>query len=367
MAVHFILRQKGREYLLLKSGDCFHIVDMDGNLTGAKREQLASRGCTVEQMQSMGLSGMTIPRSDIKGLAIEGYGAGDRVEFRLNRGKQSYEFAQRYDSETGDAFFKGVPRLRTSRSKAVKGGKKYNDWRLREQEPLVRKRMKVVGRVLKIVSALSILGFLFGGQVWQKYWAAAGALCALTGLSLLVFFGPYFSVMPERDYYRAGYSAPVVRLMLPFAPMVLVGLVTMNRFDYFGDGTVFSWVIGFVVAVCLILWIFVQEFHDHPEYLLASAVFSVMIGAGLVSYGNHALARGEFVVQTATIEGMHKNSGGRYSSASYNCVVEFPDGRELTIDVGWEDYEQLEIGDTLEVPVRTGAFGLEYAYYGYNG
>lgn len=363
MASGLFIMDGKREYLLLRRDGFFHILLADEALTGEVRRRLDD-GCTVEQMQEMGLSGTTIPESGINALSVEGYGVGDELIFHLKKGKRRYVFARRYESRTGDAFFKGIPRLRTKRIGAVRGGKKHRDWRYREQNPKVRKKVRIAAVVLNVTAAAASLGLLFVKRL-TPLWAALGTLCAAAGLYLLVFFGAYVSIMEKRDFEKAGYSAPVRRIWLLFMPGLILGYRVLSAFVFLQDGVPWMFGIGFALAVGVILWLFVQEAQDHPQVLLVAVLLCFVMGIGLLGYGNHIFATEEMTCHTLQVEDMYASTRSR-GSDYYYCCVTLPDGREVKIEVGEADYSRLAVGDTITVPMRTGAFGIEYIYYGYN-
>ena len=89
MIPHFILRQNKGEYLIIRMGDEFHIVDCNESLTKEKRNTILEYGCSPAEMLQMGLSGVTIPKSDIPALTVTRCGCQDDVIFYLkNRGKR---------------------------------------------------------------------------------------------------------------------------------------------------------------------------------------------------------------------------------------------------------------------------------------
>ena len=94
MIPHFTLQRGKMEYLIIRMGDEFHIIDCDEALTKEKKRAILESGCTPAQMQQMGLSGMTIPKSDIQALTVTGCGFQDDVIFYLNKKKLAFWFPQ---------------------------------------------------------------------------------------------------------------------------------------------------------------------------------------------------------------------------------------------------------------------------------
>lgn len=116
--------------------------------------------------------------------------------------------------------------------------------------------------------------------------------------------------------------------------------------------------------VGLLLVVFGKELRQSFDSVFVIVVASVLLCTGIVVQGNHLWAKEQFVFYQLPIMEMYKSGVG--NSTDYNCIVQFPDGRELTVNVGSRaEYEKYQVGDTLIIPIRTGAFSIEYGIYGY--
>ncbi len=101
MIPHFIIQKGKQEYLIIRSEDAFHLIDVNEALTREKRSTILESGCTPEQMQQMGLSGMTIPRGDISAVTVTGCGYQDEVIFYLGKRKSWTSGLRRHMSRSG--------------------------------------------------------------------------------------------------------------------------------------------------------------------------------------------------------------------------------------------------------------------------
>lgn len=352
-----------RDCVLFADEKAFYIAELHHKLTKAQTDQLRRGECTVEQMQDLGISGTAIARSDIRGIAAEGYDRADELIFHLqNKKKIAVLFSRQYDKEDADAFFKGIPRFQKARGRHTKVGRRHKDWHVREQNPAVRKRLEPVDLALKWASALTIVGFLIKPQ-WITLWSVLSILWVLAGLVLLFFFEPYVTLLDDKEFRKAGYQAEVISLtLLPWLPFGIITLMLMDRYAFFDMGLVLVWGITAGLVLAFLMWLFLREIHENGMLAVTVAFFCCVLCMGLVMHGNHLLAREEMVQQQVQVVDKYR-SGGR--NKDYYLTVELSDGRTLKIDVGRTAYEAYEIGDDVTVRTRTGAFGLEYGMFVY--
>lgn len=189
--------------------------------------------------------------------------------------------------------------------------------------------------------------------------SVAAFVCAGTAIFQMTCRG-YFSFIGEKEL-KGGDGNAVV--WLPFCPLCLVILHGIGGRQYFEvmKPLGYSLISGLTMGLLMVL--LVKEVRQSFDSALVMVVASVLLCAGIVIQGNHLLAGKPFEFHQVPILEMYESGVG--NSADYNCLVQFSDGRTLTIDVGHRDYEEYEVGDTLTIPIRTGAFGIEYGYYGY--
>lgn len=172
----------------------------------------------------------------------------------------------------------------------------------------------------------------------------------------------HFAFLGEKAYQDAGENTMDWLPWLPFCPLCLVIFYGIGGRQYFEimKPLGYSLIAGLTMGLLMVL--FVKEVRQSFDSALVMVVASVLLCAGIVIQGNHLLAGEPFVFHQVPILEMYESGVG--NSADYNCVIQFPDGRTLTVDVGRRDYQEYKIGDTLTIPIRTGAFGIEYGCYG---
>lgn len=359
MIPHIQLKRRKKGYLLIQDEHSFHIIDEDEKLKKETRTRILEGGCTPEQMQSMGLSGMTIAKADLKGVAVYGVATGDDLEFHFGRKKQGYCLAQRYEQRYLDDFFRGIPRIPTPARRKMKGGK-HRDWRINEQDPEGRKIMSRVSTTLNWVSGILCAAILCLPKYFDLL-SVGAILCAGFAVFLGVVHQEYFTFTNGKDYRKSGGKAKVIELWLPFFPLGVVMLRGLNLYHFFDllQPVSYGVVVGLTVGILIVL--LCRELKENIGAGFMVMFVTVFLCTGMVMQMNHMLARQEPEVYTVSITRMYVSNHRR--SDDYNCVVQFPDGRELIIDVGRNAYEQYEIGDTMDILIRTGALGMEYGYF----
>lgn len=360
MIPHFTLRQNKGEYLIIRMGDVFHIIDCNEALTKDKRLAILESGCTPAQMQEMGLSGMTIPKSDIKALTVTGCGFQDDVIFYLSKKKLAFWFPKAYEQQKVDDFFRGIPRKQVKTRRRPKGGKNLS-WREREGNPEVARKLRPVGWVMNTIG----VGLLVFPLVIRIPLGMHGGLvlgfCA-AAVFLDMFFPEYFSLLMEGKKERKEREGRWVNLsfglFLSIIPLALRITVTIHLFDVF---RFLPMALGMTLITGAVLFLFCREFREEWGIGLCMLFFVlVMSWLAFAPWLNHVLGP-ELTPVTATIVEQHK-SGGR--TTSYYCGVLLPDGRELDVEVSRSEYHDYEIGDTMDLQIGTGFFGIDYAIDG---
>lgn len=304
MIPHFTLRQNKGEYLIIRMGDEFHIIDCNEALTKEKRRAVLESGCTPAQMQEMGLSGMTVPKSDIRALTVTGYGFQDGVIFYLkNKKKLCYWLPRAYEQKKVDDFFRGIPRKMVKTRRRLRGGKNLG-WREREGDPEMSRRLRPVGWAMNALGiGLAVLPLvvriplgLHGGLVLLF---GAAAVC------LDIFFPEYFSLLMEGKKERREKEGLWVNicfgLFVAMMPLALRISLTIHLFDGFRFLPV---AMAMTLAVGAVLFLFCREFREEWAVGLC-ALFLVFIVSWL---GYAPLAESYSRAGADTGDGYHRRT-----------------------------------------------------------
>lgn len=373
MIPHFMLQGGKQEYLIFKTEDAFHLIDCNEALTREKRSIVLESGCTPMQMQQMGLSGTTIPRSDIEAITITGCGFQDDVIFYLSKKKKlSFCFPKAYEQRKVDDFFRGIPRKQVKSRRRLKGGRDL-DWRLKEQDEELYRKLRPVGWVYNILAVLICIYPLILGELHRSFhgWIVMGMY--LIGLGLDIFLPEYFSILvfedPARKAMKRRYGTGrktrktrAIYLGYGILLMVLTISIGLRNIHVIDQGRMLKYALCAAIAIFVALVILCREFQEEIKanfwWVLVYLSMTLAINyVAVLPHFNHVLG-GELTSFTAPIIDQHY-SGGK--STTYYCTVNLPDGRELDLQVSHEEYEALEPGDIMKLKYGTGFFGIEYA------
>ena len=365
MIPHFTLQRGKMEYLIIRMGDEFHIIDCDEALTKEKKRAILESGCTPAQMQQMGLSGMTIPKSDIQALTVTGCGFQDDVIFYLNKKKLAFWFPQAYEQKKVDDFFRGIPRKMVKTRRRLKGGK-GTDWRGREQTPDLYRKLRPIGWVWNILCIGMVAWPVAVRRFYIRWygWVLLGML--MIALFLDIFLAEYFTIIPpaKRRYGGNSGRAKTRAINLSyggFAVMLPFLFVCLNGYHLFSWLQVLPGTLILSAVAGAVLFLFCREFQETPSEGIAVLILVLFFNfVAFVPHFNHALGPDVTLVVASVID--KHNSGGK--DTNYYCTVLLPDGRELDVQVNKTEYEDYESGDTMDLQIGTGFFGIEYAIDG---
>ena len=359
MIPHFTLRQNKGEYLIIRMDDEFHIIDCNEALTKEKRNTILEHGCSPAEMVEMGLSGVTIPKSDIQALTVTGCGFQDDVIFYLGKRKKlSYWLPQAYEQEKMDDFFRGIPRKMVKTRRRLKGGKNL-DWRAREQDPGKLPFFRKIGIFWKALSWGTIVGMFLTERTMFGLWFWAVLLLLTGAVFLNSVYDVYFAFYRwKSDSYARGKGKAV---HLGSEIFFLIGCCFLRSSYAIVD---FPELITPALIAGALLWIglFVlcrECREDIPGWLISVFLTVMLCGSALIPHVNHILGP-ETELQTGTVISKSTTSthrGGRY----YDITIRLPDGKTCTIFVSRADYEQFDQGESMEIEIGTGFFGIEYA------
>ena len=358
MIAHFELVQGKSRFLVFRLGEDFHIIDCNEALTKEKRFTVLESGCTPDQMRDIGLSGTTIAKRDLTAITVTGCGPQDDVIFYLGKKKLSYRFSKSYEQKKVDDFFRGIPRKQYKTRYRLKGGRDL-DWRAREQDPKLLPKFKRIGLVYNILCWCVAIGMLFTERRMFAVWFWAVLVLAALGVLLNAAYPLYFAFYwykgddSNRGKGKASHIGYGIALVLVIAILRTPYAVI--------DGTkliVPALALGVVFWIGLIL--FCRECREDGLGWILSVVLTVAFsGMVLIPHLNHILGPGT-EPQTATVVSKYTSSG-RKGGRRYHVTVRLPDGSECTLNVSFQEYQEIQAQDPYEIQVGEGIFGIRYA------
>lgn len=347
---HLYLARGKKRILLVRYYDQLHFITLDHRMHYQVRDWFLAQPRTVEEMNKRQLSRSTLELKDIRGVAAGGTGRGHVVQFYLKEGKRRYELHEDSTQETLSFLFAGLESFTPPKQQVA-----WQDWRLANQTPEMRKKLWFMGVVLNVAGVGSGWMTMYSGYrlPWLNWLCL---ICFVSAFVLYFRYPAYFAIAEGRRKYGQKRSVFGLYPILLFAPALLATAALAN-FHVFGWWK--AWVLGAVAVILLavLLWKFAPEFRDPGEYI-GFILVGTLLSCGPILAINVLLdAAPAREIRTTVVDSDY--SSGR-SGASYYLYVEL-EGEKIILPVDRLTYEANAIGDRVSVDLHGGALGIPYA------
>ena len=360
MVNHLILQRQNQFYLLIQYPDRYHIITVNKRLEKEIEERILASVCNDAFLDEMGLKRETIPKQELRGVAVGGRYAGDVVVLYRGREKLKFVLSDDYTAEYIDGMFASVERFPAPKSSASRN--RNHDWRKELQDPAMMNGMGLIGSALNLAGgAHFFLNLLFSNS--DPLWFMAGFVISLVAFLLYLVFPQYYSIMGKKEYKRAGYTANVTQLEFAVLfPMLSVSISAMSLYQILDWPALLIWMAAISVAAIVLLCCFSREAKENTGILVAFSLVMIFVSMGISEHLNHVLNfHGSEPQPYVVTEKEYRNV--RRGPDSYECTVILEDGTELEVDVPRDIYHQIQEGDQIFVYIGPGGLGIEYAYF----
>ena len=348
----WLLLQDGRKtYLLARDQQNYYLILVDRFLTWETEEWLIDHGISKERLEELPLNYETLPRKQLRGIALTGTNAGDALYLYPKSGKRRhYTFSDDCSEEQIDVFFAGVERY-LAPSEQKKKSSDTGDWRVDLQDPEIFRKMEYVCIGVTVLSTLFALGYVWNQGV---FWYTALLLANGAAVALTILFPQYFTLLPDEKNKKK--SAWNMAWSLNSQLIVSIALPARNWLD---DSLFWPSVFICGTVAAAVLGLLSEEFKRAKIWLLAVFLFVGVLGHGTVGHINEVYDFSEPESCILVVEELDYHKSRR--SSTYECTVTLPDGRQVELDISRNFYRTLKVGDPVRVEVGTGALGIEYA------
>lgn len=348
----WLLLQDGRKtYLLAKDHQNFYLILVDKFLTWETEEWLMEHGISQELLDELPLTVETLPRNQLRGVALTGTNAGCLLYFYPKGEKRKhYTFSDDYTEEQIDAFFEGVERF-LAPSETPKKKKSDGDWRTERQDPEVFRKMEYVCIGVTVLSVVFALGYFFEQGA---FWYTALLLTNLSSIVLTVLYPQYFTlIIEEKEKKKTAWN---MCWSLDSQVFLLILLPTKNWMDERA-----FWIAAVIcgTAAAVLMGLLLEEFRRAKVWLLAVFFFAGVLGQGVLGHINEVYDFSQPESYVLEVEDLDHRDSRR--SSHYDCTVTLPDGRKVDLYISRDFFRTLRVGDPVRVEVGTGALGIEYA------
>ena len=338
-----LLQQGEKLYMLLRSGNRFHLFTADKRFTQEREAKLLQMyPCSEETLRELGV---TFTAWLVRGVAAGGCEAGDALVLYVGKKKHRYVLSDDYTQEQMSRFFEGVDKYPMPKKKY-----KPADWRLEKQQKELLPLMKGIRYLLLVLSVASCAGLLFHHPMWSL----PGILVSIACGALDLFLPQYFTLL---DLAKGEKQKHAIGLGFPAAvPIMVQAVYVFARFNYL-TMEIFFWSAGLGILICILFGLYAREFADRTGDLLAMLLLLVLFLAGPIGMINGLTDTAEPEISHVTVYDKHISAG---KSTSHYCTVVLPDGGEFDLEVSGADYDQIAVGQTVTVAYHPGGLGIEY-------
>jgi len=360
MIDHLLLQRGSHTFLLLRHPDRFHIIAVNDQLTEENEASILENLCSEARMDEMGLTRQTVLLSSVQSITVGGHLAGASIALQTNQKKLRFVLSDDYEKDFLKNFFSGCKLKKPGKKASAKF--RAGDWRAEKQTERGWKILRPVGYCLNALGVGCFLVVFFRGSLWAAGFYLS-MLLTLVSLTMYLVFPQYYTLMLRKEYKRAGYSSPVLDLVLAVA-----GPVAAIAYRAIYDFTFLTWMPVIIVSmicgvvVTFLLCVFSRELRENSGFTFAVFVISAFLSIGVLSNANHyfhAASPTDYPV-SATETRTHSDD-----SEEYYCVIEPEPGKRVEIKISPSLYQQLQSGDTVAAYIGPGALGIEYCcFYG---
>lgn len=341
-------RSKGRLYLLAKSEDAYFAIEVDEGLDYATEEWIQQQGVSEILLKELHLNYRYYAKTKIRGVAIGGTMAGDMISIYPQTGNRcDYTLELDYEVAAMESFFENIPRFMPPQKKEQN---KDADWRKARQDPELFHKLSYVPAICTIANMCAVGGYIFTDH-WL--WFTFTLALLLLHLGLLICMPVYFVLaLPKKSIKQKVLELQIPLIVLSFG-MLICGEINWLSDHAFWIATAIGMIMG------LVIFAFLVDLHQVKGAILGAVIFGALGGWFVIGHANQAYDFSEPEIYLLEAENVYKNSGRRHTD--YYCVVTFPDGREVKLEISRAFYNELDIGDTVRVERSVGALGIEYA------
>lgn len=335
--------------LLAKDEKAYYIIEVDKKLDHAAEEWLEQQGVSEMLLKELKLPFEYIPKSALRGVAVSGCEAGEWVYLYLKSEKKKLRLELDYDPVWMDEFFHGIERFTPPAEKPAKK-KKDRSWRRKKRDQKLYNQLWWVPIALGALSLVTSFAYSrFKNVLWLLLWISV----LVVPLTLVILMPGYFTLIPEQK----GKKRDARGLDFPILIHMAAGMVL--HCSNWLDDSIFFTVLGICGVISCGVCLLAEEFRREPVYLIVVALLGGIFGMGIVAEVNEVFPHEPPQVHVLDVEDTYRTSSRR--SRSYYCTVTLPDGREENLEISRSLYEELEIGDYVQVEYGVGFFGIEYA------
>lgn len=334
-------------YILLRSPTHFHLIRIDADLSESKMERLLRiYPCDTNQLHKLGVHFSAFKATNLRGVVITGYQAGDTLELWLGGDIRQYQLATDYSDEMLSSFFSG--HLITRRLPPQWEGL---------DPSLIR---KITWSLNGFSIACAILFYFI--SVPYMLWSVLCILCQASALILTLIYPSSFTLADDSKKPKRYINKGKGHLLLTcIAPGFALCLRTMTDFTFTDRSLGILLLVSLVTSLVLCaVYIWINKGLRNGLVNAIAVIFAIVfLGLGTVGQLNYLLDFGYVDRQMAQV--VDKQVTRQTKSTSYDCTVQLPNGEFMELNLSARRYQDIDIGDDVIVAHYDGAFHIPFS------
>lgn len=334
-------------FILLRNPTHFHLIRIDADLSESRMERLLRiYPCDTDQLHKLGVHFSAFKATNLRGIVITGYQAGDTLELWLGGDVREYQLGTDYSDEILSCFFYGY--LITRRLPPKWEG----------LDPSLIRKITWSLNGFSIACAM-IFHFI---SVPYTLWSVLCILCQFSALILTLIYPSSFTLADESKKQKLNINKGKGHLLPAYiGPGFALCLRALTDFTFTDRTFEILLLVSLVtsLALCAVYILINKGLRNGLANAIAVIFAIVFLSLGAVGQLNYLLDFGH--VERQIVEVVDKQITRQTKSTSYDCTVQLPNGEFMELTLSARKYKDIDIGDDVIVAHYDGAFHIPFS------
>ena len=334
-------------FILLRNPTHFHLIRIDADLSESRMERLLRiYPCDTEQLHKLGVHFSAFKASNLRGIVITGYQAGDALELWLGGDVREYQLGSDYSDDVLAQFFKDYPITRRIPPK----------W-----EGLAPSMIRKITWSTNAISITCAIAFYFISTLY-RLWSILCIICQLSAFILTLLYPASFTLDDDSRKHKPYINKGKGHLLPACAaPGFALCLRTLTDFTFTDRPFEILLLVSLVTSFVLYAVYFLINKGLRNGLVNAIAVIFaiVILSLGAVGQLNYLLDFSH--ADRQIVEVVDKQITRQTKSTNYDCTVQLPNGEFMELTLSSRIYRDINIGDDVIVAHYEGAFRIPFS------
>ena len=334
-------------FILLRNSTHFHLIRIDADLSKSRMDRLLRiYPCDANQLHKLGVHFSAFKASNLRGIVITGYQAGDTLELWLGGDIREYQLGSDYSDDVLAHFFKDHLITRRLPPK----------W-----EGLAPSIIRKITWSTNGISIACAIAFYFISTPY-RLWSILCIMCQLSALVLTLLYPASFTLADDSKKHKLYINKGKGHLLPAcVAPGFALCLRTLTDFTFTDRTFEILLLVSLVTSLVLCaVYILINKGLRNGLVNAIAVIFAIVfLGLGTVGQLNYLLDFGH--VDRQIVEVVDKQITRQTKSTNYDCTVQLPNGGFMELTLSARKYKDIDIGDDVIVVHYGGAFRIPFS------